>query len=99
MGDAKVLLLVNDQQSQVRKLDRFAKQGMGADDNVDGTLCEFLLDDVEFLVADQARSMRDFDRKTHEPIAKCTVVLAGEQCRWNNDCDLQTGHGSDEGRA
>ena len=43
MGDAEMLLLVDDDQAEVLELDRLAKQRMGADDDVDRAVGEAFL--------------------------------------------------------
>ncbi|OIQ63137.1 hypothetical protein GALL_553240 [mine drainage metagenome] len=44
VADAEMLLFVDDQKTEVPELDRFAKQRMGADHDIDGAVREPLLD-------------------------------------------------------
>ncbi len=52
MRDAEMLLLVDHDQSEILELDRFAKERMGADDDVDGALGDAFFDRSEFFGRD-----------------------------------------------
>src|SRR5207344_1283889 len=58
--DAKMLLFVDYQQRQILELDRLAKHGMGADDDIDATVGETSLDFAQL-------------RGRHEPRGLCHV--------------------------
>src|SRR6185437_1659201 len=70
VADAKVLLLVDDEQTEVAELDRLAEQGMSADDDVDRAVGKFLLDLRQFLACDEARSLGDLNRETLEALSE-----------------------------
>ena len=97
--DAEMLLLVDDHQAEVLELDRLAEQRMGADDDVDLAVGEALLDLGELRRRDQARGLRDVDRKALEALGEGLEVLARQQRRRHHDRDLLAVHGGDEGGA
>src|SRR6185437_2862707 len=86
--DAEVLLLVDDEKAKVPKLDRLAEQRMGANNNVDRTVGEPLLDLGQLLARDQTRSLCDVHRKSLEALGEGRGVLACEQGGRHHDRDL-----------
>ena len=99
VGDAEVLLLVDDQQAQALEADGPAQQRVGADDDVDLAALESRLDFGRALAGDQAREMGDSHRQTGEALAEGGEVLAAEQRRWRHHCDLPALHDGHEGGA
>ena len=64
VGDAEMLLLVDDDQAEVLELDRLAEQRVGADDDVDRAVGEPCLGLRQLLGAGTKRdSLRDLDRQ------------------------------------
>ena len=59
VGDAEVLLLVDDQQAEALEVDRLAEQRVRADDDVDGAVGQPFLHLGQLLGADEARGLRD----------------------------------------
>ncbi len=88
VADAKMLLLVDDQQAKVAELDRLAEQRVGADDDVDAALGEVLLDLVELLGRDQPRGLRDVDGEAAETFGKSLGVLARQERGRHDHGDL-----------
>jgi hypothetical protein len=99
MGDAEMLLLVDDNQAEVPELHGLAEERMGADDNVDIAVGEALLHRRQFLGRNEARGLRDLDRIAAQPLGKRLEMLAGEQSRRHHDRDLLAVHGGGEGGA
>src|SRR5690606_14690602 len=97
--DAEMLLLVDDQQSEVLELHRLAKQRMGADDDVRRSIRDRLLGLRKLLAADEARRLPHLHRQAGETLTESLVMLAGKQSRWHDDSHLEPFHGRDEGRA
>ncbi len=83
-----MLLLVDDQQAEIPELDRLAEQRVGADHDVDIAVGQPLLDLRQFLGRDQARGLRDIDRKAAESFGEILAVLPREQRRRHHDGDL-----------
>ena len=88
VADAEMLLLVDDQQAEIPELDRLAEQRMGADHDIDRAVGKALLDLRQLLGRDQARGLRDIDRKTAEPLGEGLGVLARQQRGRHHDGDL-----------
>ena len=88
VADAEMLLLVDDQEPEIPELDRFAEQRMGADHDVDIAVGEVLFHLRELFRRDQARGLRDIDRKAAKPFGEIPAVLAREQRRRHHDGDL-----------
>ena len=99
VADAEMLLLVDDQKAEIPELDRFAEQRMGADHDIDGAVREALLDLRQFLRRDQARGLRDIDRKAAKPFGEGLGVLPRQQRRRHHDRDLLAVERDREGRA
>ena len=68
VGDAEMLLLVDDEEAEVLELDALAEQRMGADDDVDLALGDALLHARQLLAGHQARGLRDVHRETAEAL-------------------------------
>ena len=99
VGDAEMLLLVDDDQAEILELDGLAEKRMRADDDIDLALGEALLGFRQFRGADQPRGLRDVDRIVAHPLAKGLEVLAREQGGRHDDGDLLAVHGGNEGGA
>ena len=96
---AEMLLLIDDQQFQVRELDALGQQGMGADDDVDLAVRQALLGFHGLLGRHHAGQLLDPDRQALEPLAEGAVMLPGQQSGRHDDRHLGAGHGGDEGGA
>ncbi len=83
-----MLLLVDDQEPEIPELDRFAEQRMGADHDVDIAVGEVLFHLRQLFRRDQARGLRDIDRKAAKPFGEIFAVLARQQRRRHHDGDL-----------
>ena len=59
VGDAEMLLLVDDDEAEILELDGLAEQRMGADDDVDLALGKSLLHPRQLRGGDQPRGLRD----------------------------------------
>ena len=88
MRDAEMLLLVDDQQSQVFEVDTLAEQCMCAHDNIHATVGDVFLSLIEVFGRNQPRGLRHVHRKTFEAIRECLGMLARKQGRWDNDRHL-----------
>ena len=99
VGDAEMLLLVDDDEAEVLELDGLAEQRMGADDDVDRALGEFLLHPGQLGGGDEPRGLRDVHREVAQAVGEGLGVLAREQGRRHHDRDLLAVHGGDEGGA
>ena len=62
VGDAEMLLLVDDDEAEVPEFDSLAEQRVGADDDIDLALGEALLGLRQLGGADEARRLGDVDR-------------------------------------
>ena len=92
LGNAEMLFFIDDDQPQPLKLDGVAQQGMGADDDVHRAICEFGADLIRILTGDKARQLAHADRQSLEPFDEVFVMLPGEQCRRDDDGDLESLH-------
>ena len=99
VGDAEMLLLVDDDQPEIPELDGLAKERVGADDDIDLALGEAFLGFRQLRGADQARGLRDVDRIAAQPLGKRLHMLAREQGGRHDDGDLLAVHGGDESSA
>ena len=79
VADAKVLFLVDDQQTQIPELDRLAEQRVGADHDIDIAVGQPLLDLRQLLGRDQARGLRHVDREPAKTLGEILAVLPCEQ--------------------
>ena len=98
VGNAEVLLLVDDEQPEALEVDRLAEQRVRADHDVDRAVGQPLLRLRERRRADEARRLRDANGQALEALDEGLVVLARQQRRRHDDRDLQPVHGGDEGR-
>ena len=99
VGDAEMLLLVDDDEAEIAELDALRQQRMGADDDVDAAIGEPGLDRGGLLGGDHARELGHGDGEALEARAEDPVMLAGEQRRGHDDGDLRAGHRDREGGA
>ena len=88
VGDAKVLLFVDDDEPEILEFDRLAEQRVGADHDIDGAFRQALLDLRQFLGRDQPRGLRDIDRETAESLGKIPAVLPRQQRGRHHHGDL-----------
>ena len=99
VGDAEMLLLVDDQQAEILELDGLAEQRMGADHDVDVAVGDALLHARQFLAGHQTRGLPDLHREAAEALGEGLGVLAREQRGRHHHRDLLAAHRGDEGRA
>ena len=99
VGDAEMLLLVDDQETEVLELDALGEQRVGADHDVDGALLDRLLGGLGLLGGDQARQAADAHRQALEALAEGAVMLARQQRGRRDHGDLLARHRRHEGRA
>ena len=99
LRDAEMLLLVDDQQTEMREAHILGQQRVGADDDVDPAVGEFVLDRARLLGRNQARQLRDAQRQPGEALGEAAEVLPRQQRRRHHDRDLAAGHRRDEGGA
>ena len=99
VGDAEMLLLVDDHQPQLGELDRLRQQRMGADDDVDGAVLHPLPHLRRILGRHHAGELRDLDRQPLEAGGEGAVVLARQQGGRHHHGHLHARHGDDEGGA
>ena len=79
VGDAEVLLLVDDQQAEIPELHRLRQQRVGADDDLDAAVRQPRARLGRLLGAHEARKLADAERQAAEPFGEVLEVLAGEQ--------------------
>ncbi len=99
MGDAEMLLLVDDEQPDVGKLDALGQQRVGADDDVDAAARQPGLDLLGLGGGYQARELLDPHRIVGEALLEGFVVLATQQRGRHHHGDLLARHHGDEGGA
>ena len=99
VGDAEMLLLVDDDEAEVLELDRLAEKRVGADDDVDLAVGDALLHPGEFGCGNEPRGLADMHRIAAQPVGKGLHVLAREQRGRHHDRDLLAVHRGDEGGA
>ena len=97
VGDAEMLLLVDDQQAEILELDALGQQRVRAADDVDGPVLEPFLGRLGFLGRHQARQAADVERHALEALDEGAVMLAGQQGRRPDHRHLLARHGGDEG--
>ena len=96
LRDAKMLLLIDDQEAEMGKPHIFGEQRMGADDDVDTAVGEFLLDLARLLGWDETGELRDPKRQPGEPLGEAAKMLPGEQRRRHHHRDLRARHRRDK---
>ena len=99
VGDAEMLLLVDDEKAEIPELDGLAEQRMGTDDDVDLAFCDFLLHPRQLGRRDQPRGLRDVHGKTAESLREGFGVLAREQRGRHDHRNLLAVHRGHESRA
>ncbi len=99
VADAKVLLLVDDDEAEILELDGLAEQRVGADDDVDRAVGKARFHLGQVLGGDEARGLRDVDRIVAHALGERLGVLAREQRGRHDDGDLLAVHRGDEGGA
>ena len=97
VGHPEMLLLVDDDQAQGAKGNGLGQQGVGADDDVDLTAFEILLDLAGPALGDQPRELFDPHRQAGEALAKVLVMLQGQQRRRRHDRHLKASQRRHEG--
>jgi hypothetical protein len=90
VGNAEMLLLVDNQQPKVLERHRFAEQRMGANNDIDRAVFQPGLCLRQFFCSDKARCLADIDRKAAEAILEGCKMLAGEQRGWHHNRHLAT---------
>jgi hypothetical protein len=97
--DAEMLLLVDDDETEILELDRLAEQRVGADDDIDCALGDAFLRPRELGGGDHARGLADLDGQAAKRSEKSSEMLAREQRRRHHDRHLLAVHRGDEGGA
>ena len=95
---AKMLLFVDHQQAKVLEPDGLGEQRVGANDDVDRSICNTVAGQRRILCAHKARQGPDIDGKSAKPLGKALVVLSCQKRCRGDDRHLHTGHGRDKGR-
>ena len=99
VGDAEMLLLVDDQQAEILELDALGQERVGADHDIDRALLHRLLGGLGLLGGDQPRQAADAHRQALEALDEGAVMLARQQRRRADHRHLLAREGGDEGRA
>ena len=99
VGDAEMLLLIDDQQPDILELDLLGQHRMGADDDIDAAIRQSRPRRRGILGADEARQRPHDDRRAAEPLGKAAIVLAREQGRRRDHRHLPSALCGDEGSA
>ena len=99
MLDAEMLLLVNDDETEIFKTRAFAKHRMSADDDIDLAGCGTELGGFEIGGSHHPRHLRDFDRQMREARGEILMMLAGEKRRRHDHRHLLAFDRSGEGGA
>ena len=97
--NAEMLLLIDDQQAKLGKLDRLRQQRMGADNDVDNAVRDALADLGGFLGGDHPRQLRHLDRQSLEAGREGAKMLPRQQRGRHHHRHLRAGHGGNEGGA
>ncbi len=98
VGDAEMLLLVDDQQAEVLELDALGQQRVRSDDDVDRALLEPGLGLFRLLGRHEPRQPADPHRHSLEAFHEVAMMLAGQQRGRADDRDLLARHRRDERR-
>ncbi len=89
LGDAEMLLLVDDQQAEILELDRLAEQRVGADDDVDAAVGEpFLVLSSSSLVETSREACATLTGKPLKRSVKVLRMLPRQQRGRHHDRDL-----------
>ena len=99
VGDAEVLLLVDDEEAEVLEAHALRQQRVGADDDLDRAVGEAGTGLGRLFRADEARELADPERQAAEALGEVLEVLAGEQRRRRDHRDLHAGGRGDVGGA
>src|SRR5215472_13069537 len=94
-----MLLLIDDDQSEILEFDVLAEKRMGADDDVHRAVGYPLLHFREFARGDEPRGLREMHRVAAQAFAESLKMLAGEQRSRHHDRDLLAVHRGDESGA
>jgi hypothetical protein len=97
--DPEVLLLVDDDETEVLEPDLLRQHRVGADDDLELAGLEALARLRGFLGGGETRQAPHLDRPAFEPLGEGLEVLAGQQGRRRHDRHLLPAHGHDEGCA
>ena len=98
MTHTKVLLFVDDQQTQIVKLGVLGEQSMSANNNIHKTCCHVFARFFCVLCTYKPRQGSDFNGKSAKAFRKTLVVLARQQSGRRNDCHLHARHRCNERR-
>ncbi len=100
VGDAEVLLLVDDDKAEILELDGLAEQRVGADHDIDADRRQAPCSSSSSSAAATRReACADLQREAAEALGEGLVVLARQQRGRHHDRDLLAAHRRDEGRA
>ena len=99
VGDAEMLLLVDDHESQPLELDALGEERVGADDDIDRAVGEAFLGLLGLGRGNQPRQSPDLEREAVQPFLEILEVLPRKQGCRADQRDLTSGHRHDEGRA
>src|SRR5262249_58275126 len=99
VGDAEMLLLIDDEEAQIFELDAPAEERVGANRDVGLPLRNALLHLRKVLAGHEPRGLPDLEREVAEALGEGFGVLAREQRRRRDDCNLLAVHRGRKGCA
>src|SRR5262252_868881 len=99
MRNAEMLLLVDDDQSEILEFYVLPKKRMGADDDVDRAFGNPLFYLSELACGDEPRRLRKMHRIAAQPVAEGLEMLACQERGRHHNGDLLAVHRGDEGGA
>ena len=99
MADAEMLLLVDDDETEILKIHALAENSVRPDQNIDAALAKFFLGVARLGGADHARQPPDSDGQALEALREILVVLARQQRRRRDDGHLPAVDGRAKGGA
>ena len=99
VGDAKMLLFINNQQTKIAEPDVFGKQRMRADDNLYRTFLQPLFGQSGFFGSYQSGKHFNPYGKTLHPFFEIVIMLTGQQGGGDNQRNLRAGRCHRKGRS
>ena len=75
MRNAEMLLFIDNYQAEIFEFHILGKQGVGADHDIDLTLCQFLFGLARLFCRNHARQLRNPDGQTGKPFLEATKML------------------------
>src|SRR3989338_6039120 len=98
VNNAEVLLLVDDDKTEIAELHLLSEQRMGSDDDIDIATRKPLFRFRHIFRSNEARHLTDLDGQALKARGEGSVVLAGEKRGRHDDRHLIASHGGDESR-